>query len=166
MVLITDEVVNNTHSELWEEAISLYGDKFKVPHDQLSRINETMRGLYVLQKWQNEGASGNPAKFLATYSIYQDVLLELVRDYLSMDIEDVSDAVKVEKRADKYDSFIDWTKDHLFEQFTTEQLVEVAGFSYQTTLKFVSESPTFRKIKKGLWEIRDAKADRNSEKNI
>ena len=166
MIPITDEVVNSAHAELWEEALSLYGDKFKVPHDQLSRINETLRGLYVLQKWQNEGSSGNPAKFLATYSIYQDVLLELVRDYLRMDIEDVSDAVKVEKRADKYDSFIDWTKDHLFEQFTTEQLVEVAGFSYQTTLKFVSESPTFRKIKKGLWEIRDAKADRNSEKNI
>jgi len=166
MILVTDDIVNDTHTELWDEAISIYGDQFKVPYDQLSRINETLRGLYVLQKWQKEGSSGSPAKFLASYSVYHDILIDIVGEYCGLEVEDVSDAVKTEKRADKYDSFIDWTKDHLFEQFTTEQLVEVAGFSYQTTLKFVSESPIFRKIKKGLWEIRDAKADRDSEKNI
>lgn len=66
------------------------------------------------------------------------------------------------KRSDKYDALINWSKDHLFEQFTTEELVEQSGFSYQTTLKFLQESPTFRKIKKGLWEIRDAEADRKA----
>lgn len=69
------------------------------------------------------------------------------------------------KRSDKYDALLDWSKDHLFEQFTTEQIVEVSGFSYQTTLKFLQESPTFRKVKKGLWEVRDADADRKAEKS-
>ncbi len=69
------------------------------------------------------------------------------------------------KRADKYDALLEWAKDHLFEQFTTEQIVEVSGFSYPTTLKFLQESPTFRKVKKGLWEVRDADADRKSEKS-
>lgn len=69
------------------------------------------------------------------------------------------------KRADKYDALLDWAKDHLFEQFTTEQIVEVSGFSYPTTLKFLQESPTFRKVKKGLWEVRDADADKKAEKN-
>lgn len=70
------------------------------------------------------------------------------------------------KRADKYDALLEWAKDRLFEQFTTEQIVEVSGFSYPTTLKFIQESPTFRKVKKGLWEIRDADADREAEKNL
>lgn len=69
------------------------------------------------------------------------------------------------KRSDKYDALLEWASDHLFEQFTTEQIVEVSGFSYQTTLKFLQESPTFRKVKKGLWEVRDADADRKAEKS-
>lgn len=69
------------------------------------------------------------------------------------------------KRSDKYDALLAWAKDRLFEQFTTEQIVEVSGFSYPTTLKFLQQSPTFRKIKKGLWEIRDPETDRKSEKS-
>ena len=45
-----------------------------------------------------------------------------------------------------------------------KQLTEQSGFSYQTTLKYLQETPTFRKLKKGLWEIRDAKADREAQK--
>jgi ATP-dependent exoDNAse (exonuclease V) beta subunit len=74
----------------------------------------------------------------------------------------VVEEVRVEKRADKWDAFLKWSTQHHFEQFTTEQLAEQSGFSYQTTLKYLQESPTFRKIKKGLWEVRDAKADREA----
>lgn len=76
-----------------------------------------------------------------------------------------SNAQTLNKRADKYDALLEWAKDHLFEQFTTEQIVEVSGFSYPTTLKFLQESPTFRKVKKGLWEVRDAEADRTLDKS-
>ena len=163
---ITIDLINEVHQNLWEDALSVHGDKFKVPYDELSRINETVRGLYVLQRWQNDGASGNPAKFLSSYSVYHDILIDLVRNHCSMEIDSVTDVAKTEKRADKYDAFLEWAQDHIFEQFTTEQLVEVAGFSYPTTLKFITESQTFRKVKKGLWEIRDEKADRKAEKNL
>lgn len=76
-----------------------------------------------------------------------------------------SNVSALNKRSDKYDALLAWAGDHLFEQFTTEQIVEVSGFSYPTTLKFIQESPTFRKVKKGLWEIRDADADRKAEKS-
>ena len=76
-----------------------------------------------------------------------------------------SNTSALNKRSDKYDALLAWASEHLFEQFTTEQIVEVSGFSYPTTLKFIQESPTFRKVKKGLWEIRDAEADRKSEKS-
>jgi hypothetical protein len=77
--------------------------------------------------------------------------------------EDISEEIKTEKRSNKYDAFISWTKDKIGEQHSTEALVEVAGFSYPTVLKFLTESTHFRKIKKGIWEIRDPKADREAE---
>jgi hypothetical protein len=90
--------------------------------------------------------------------------MEVVRDYCDLEIESVDDVVgKTEKRSDKYDAFTDWAKSHVFEQYTTEQLVEISSFSYPTALKFIQDSPVFRKIKKGLWEIRDPKADREAE---
>jgi hypothetical protein len=162
---ITDELINSNHKELWGEAISEYGDSFKVPNEVSSRISETLRAMYTLQVWQRMGSSGNPAKFLSSYSVHPEVLIEVVRGYCDIEIESMEEVTaKTEKRSDKYDAFIDWSKAHIFEQYTTEQLVEISGFSYPTTLKFVQESPAFRKIKKGLWEIRDAKADREASK--
>jgi hypothetical protein len=49
---------------------------------------------------------------------------------------------------DKWATFDAWTKEHQAEQFTTEQLVEIAGFSYPTVLKYVSESPLLAKSKR------------------
>jgi len=163
-MFISDETINRKHREMWDEAVAEYGDTFKVPAEVIARISETTRALYVLQTWNRNGASGNPAKFLASYSVYPDILLEVVKDYCSIEIDSMEEVVaKPEKRSDKYDAFLDWTKAHLFEQYTTEQLVVISGFSYPTTLKFVQDSPVFRKIKKGLWEIRDPKADREAE---
>ena len=162
---ITDELIKNNHHQMWDEAVAEYGNAFSVPNETASRISETNRALYTLQVWQRLGSTGNPAKFLASYSINPEILIEVVRGYCSLEIDSVEDlTAKTEKRSDKYDAFIDWSKAHLFEQFNTEQLVEISGFSYPTTLKFIQDSPVFRKIKKGLWEIRDPKADRDADK--
>lgn len=163
--LITDELVREVNRNMWDEARTQYGEDWQVPRDVRTHINEFCRALYVLQKWQNEGGTGNPTKTLTSHSVYPEVIVEVMRDYCSMDIDSVDDVViRTEKRADKYGAFVDWTKEHLFEQYTTEQLVSISGFSYPTTLKFLQESPVFRKIKKGLWEIRDPKADREAER--
>lgn len=68
-----------------------------------------------------------------------------------------------EKRADKYDAFEKWATEHAGEQFSSEQLVEVSGFGYQTTLRFIASSPYFHKIKKNLYECRDIKTKHDSE---
>jgi len=168
-VLLNKDFTDAENQRIWSEAKKQHSLKqdqsgWLLPIDVRQHLAEIMRALYVLEKWQNEGRSGNPLKYLRSYSISEGTIAEVARMYLDMDIEpeDIYEHVKTEKRSDKYDSFTDWTKDKLFEQFTTEQLVEVSGFSYQTTLKFISESPHFRKIKKGLWEIRDPKADKEA----
>lgn len=160
---ITTEHINQVHSSLWEEAVAEYGNKFSVPFEEIYKISARTRALYVLQGWNN---SGSPARHLSSYGIPHEMITEVVAQYCNETVELDELGAPTPRRADKYDSFIEWAETHLFEQFTTEQLVEQSGFSYATTLKFVTESPTFRKIKKGIWEVRDAKADREAEKNL
>jgi hypothetical protein len=68
-------------------------------------------------------------------------------------------------RSQRYAAFVNWARAHDGEQFTTEQLVEQSGFSYQTTLKFIDSHPNFNKIKKGLYECRNDLLRRNEKKN-
>jgi hypothetical protein len=164
---ISDSVVNRLHEELWEKAEKTYKKPNLVPRDVAQNISDHTRALYVLQVWQKEGSKGSPIRYMASYSIPEDVIAEVANEYCGVVVEEgeIAEELRPSKRADKWDAFLKWAKDKVFEQYTTEQLVEVSGFSYQTTLKFVSENPTFRKVKRGLWEVRDPKADREAEKS-
>jgi hypothetical protein len=161
--MVTAEQIKSLHDSLWNEAIDKYGDKYKVPFDVISEMSHQTRALYVLQTWNG---SGSPARHLSTYSIPTEVITQIVAEYCDATVTEEEILAPRPRRADKYDALLDWAKEHFFEQFTTEQLMEVSGFSYQTTLKFIQESPAFRKIKKGLWEIRDVEADKKAEKNL
>lgn len=161
--MITSEHINAVHHSLWEDAIERYGDKFSVPSEEINKISSLTRALYVLQLWNG---AGNPARHLSSYSIPTEIIADVVAEYCDEVVDTDELMTPRPRRADKYDALLAWSKDHLFEQFSTEQLVEVSGFSYPTTLKFLQESPTFRKVKKGLWEVRDAEADKKAEKNL
>lgn len=162
---VTDNSIDSIHYKMWEEAIEQYGDKFKVPRDVAQRISDHTRALYVLQSWNKETSKGSPVRMLVSYGIPESIINEVAPQYCGVKLDEeksVVDEVRTEKRADKWDAFIKWANQHHFEQFTTEELTEQSGFSYPTTLKYLQESPTFRKIKKGVWEVRDAKADREA----
>lgn len=75
---------------------------------------------------------------------------------------DVDEDAPKEKRADKYDALEKWAIEHAGEQFSSEQLVEASGFGYQTTLRFINNSPYFHKIKKNVYECRDIKTKHDS----
>lgn len=160
-------MITNYHHSLWEKAKTEFGTVFKVPSEETYRISELVRGLHVLHLWQESGGGGSAVRFLKRYDLPQRAIDTLVVDYLEyfgVESEEEIEKAKapVEKRADKFNKFLKWANEHHFEQFTTEQLTEQSGFSYQTTLKYLQESPTFRKLKKGLWEIRCAKTDREA----
>jgi hypothetical protein len=76
-----------------------------------------------------------------------------------------SDEPVTHTRSQRYAAFVNWARAHDGEQFTTDQLVEQSGFSYQTTLKFIDSHPNFNKIKKGLYECRNDLLRRNEKKN-
>lgn len=162
---VNAESIKIEMADKWGASSKEYGDKWSVPKEKRFELSEYERAMHVLLLWKNEGEKGNPIRALRTYGVMESIIVEVVSDWCDMTIsqEDLTE-IKTEKRADKYDAFIDWTKDKVGEQYATDALVEVAGFSYITVLKFLSDSPYFRKIKKGIWEIRDPKADREAEK--
>lgn len=160
---ITAEAIKQKMFSAWSDACSEYEDKWLIPSDQRFQLGEYERAMHVLLMWRNEGEKGNPIRTLRSYGVMENTIVQTISDWCDMTItEDDLSEVKTEKRADKYNSFIDWTKDKIGQQFTTDALVAEAGFSYITVLKFLGESQHFRKIKKGLWEIRDPKADREA----
>ena len=134
--MITIEHINAVHKSMWEDAIERHGDKFKVPSDEVNRISQQTRALYVLMGWNG---TGSPARLLSSYSIPTDIITDLVAEYYDETVAVEELTTPRPKRADKY--------------------------SYPTTLKFLQDSPTFRKVKKGLWEVRDAVADKKADKS-
>jgi hypothetical protein len=68
-------------------------------------------------------------------------------------------------RADLYGDIIDWCANNVFGEVTIPLLVEVSGLSAPSVRKFISDRvDLFRKLKRGVWEVRDPKADRASAK--
>lgn len=163
---ITDDKVISYNAELWREAIEKHGSKYRVPEEEIQRMGELVRGLYVLQVWQQRGGQGNPVKFLTEYNVSNESIGILVSSFLKNQklLEVLED--KPVKRADKWKTLEDWAKNKTYEEVTTEEIMEVCGFSNQTVLNYIKTSPYFRKIQRGRWEVRDPKEDRAREKNI
>lgn len=68
-------------------------------------------------------------------------------------------------RADLYGDIIDWCASNVFGQVTIPLLVEVSGLSAPSVRKFIGDRvDLFRKLKRGVWEVRDPKADRAAAK--
>lgn len=68
-------------------------------------------------------------------------------------------------RTNQYDSIVKWCRSRVFEEVTITDLEEVSGLSAPSVRKFIGERPDiFRKLRRGVWEIRDAEADREADK--
>jgi hypothetical protein len=155
MYNFTIDLVHEENEKLYKAFHKKYPtDKARLEaQSEWSAIQETVRGLYVMEKWNREGRSGSPVSLLSFYSMPTETMNNFISTYLPNFSDDVTGIVKTEKRKDKWSNFDAWSKEHQGEQFTTDHLTEVAGFSYQTVLKYISESPLFGKIKKGIWEV-------------
>lgn len=56
-----------------------------------------------------------------------------------------------------------YCRENVFESVTVNDLEEVCGLSIPTIRKFIADRPDiFRKIQRGVWEIRDPEADRKA----
>jgi hypothetical protein len=141
---------NNLHRQEWAEAVAQYGSPFRVPRAVAWHINERTRA-----RWALETESG--ASALKTHAIASSVI-----EALEMEVPTLAPKPK---RADKWRATEQWCKEHTLEQVTPDQLAEITGFSRTTVLKFIQDRvDLFRKVKWGIYEVRDAEGDRAREK--
>ena len=69
------------------------------------------------------------------------------------------------RRIDKHKAGEQYALAHVFQEVTAQQLADSIGVSLPTAYKVIEDRPDyFRKIKRGVWECRDANADRKAEK--
>jgi hypothetical protein len=149
------------HARLYAE----YNKKYKTPKEQYAhwdertKIAEIVRGLYILEIWQREGSVGNPISTLRRYSLQSmESFTDKYLSHLEIEATALDMGSRMPRRQEKYDAFDKWAKENRTQEYSTEQLVEISGFSYQTTLRHLTESPLYTKVKKGLWRV---VADRN-----
>lgn len=151
------QFVHDENNRLWNEFLAKYpSSKERLSHkEEMGFMQETIRALYVLEKWGREegGAGARALSALRYYSVIPPVITHVMETYLpEVGVENIVGEQRP-KRKNRWASFDKWTKEHQGEQFTTEQLCEVSGFSYPSTLNYVKSSPLFNKVKKGIWEV-------------
>ena len=126
---------------------------FRVPTDEARALSDELRAFYIITGNTNVTARLLSQNMIPT-AVAQRVMNELGHD------QEAPAVTHKPSRKDRVKNLIKFAKEHNGEQFTTEQLVEVAGFCHATTLKFLNDNPYFHKIKRGLYEARDVAGDR------
>lgn len=128
--------------------IKEYGNATKVPTELIQQAQERLRAHHILLA----NPEISPVQVLRQYGVMEFIVKEHGDD---------SPAGRKPKRADKWATIIDWCETHTYEQVTPQQLAEIGGVAYGTVIKFINDRvDLFRKVKRGLYEIRDVKAER------
>ncbi len=67
-------------------------------------------------------------------------------------------------RDDQYQSIVRWCGNNVFEEVTIADLETVSGLSAPSIRRFITDRPDlFRKLRRGVYEIRDPDADRKAD---
>lgn len=151
---ITDSLINRLNEEWWQAEHP--GDDAP-PLDVAARINERTRALYVLKA---TAGTMKPQQAMSLYMVREDVAKEILAKYAGVD---TAEPAKKKSSRGKYSEFFQWCEENVLGQHSTQQLADIAGVSYPTVLKIISNRPDiFRKVSRGVFEIRDPKADRKN----
>ena len=65
----------------------------------------------------------------------------------------------------QYATIMEWCSGNVFAETTVTHLAELSGLSTVSVRNFIKDSPhLFRKLRRGVWEVRDPKADREAQR--
>jgi hypothetical protein len=154
---ITITEIDSFYKTEFAKLVEEYGCASSVPNEARHIVSEKARALYAI----HANVGKDIAEVLRQYSVDYRVWGSLIGEQISQ--EELT--ARKQKRSDKYAVVTAYCGNHIFEQVTTQQIADIGGFSYPTALKFIEDRPdVFRKLKRGLFEIRDPKSDRSKEK--
>lgn len=151
--MTTIETAENEYRTAIQELIAKYGSATHIPPEEMREPAETIRLRYTIQKYEGKVT----AETLSRYMFPPSIIAKVNPDFDGLEPKT--------KRADKYDEVYKWLDDNAEATVTTQYLTELSGMSYPTMLKFIDSNPQyFRKIKKGVYQVRDFKKEREAEK--
>ena len=68
-------------------------------------------------------------------------------------------------KADQQSKMEDWCMNNVFAEVTIADLMDVSGLSSVSVRNFIKDRPhLFRKLRRGVWEVRDPDADKEADK--
>lgn len=142
--------ITAAHSAEWREAILQYGDAFHVPEEVSFAISERWRARHCMLLKPDQ----HPTATMREYNIAASIAREFECPGWTPPV----------KRESKTKAFFDWCNEHVGEQITAQQLAEAHDFSPATAAARIRDNVgIFARLKKGLYEIRDPKIERQRE---
>jgi len=130
-----------------------YRQKFFEEPERRAFWAEVMRARWCLHANPEE----NAMETLKSYNVLADVIQHLLGEL-------PPPPQAKPKRADKYQTVIDWCMENHLMQVTGTDIAEIGGFSYGTAMKFIKDRPDlFFRLKKGLYEARNPETMRAQE---
>jgi hypothetical protein len=157
---MTQTEAENRYKQGIHDLAEKWGGYSSIPASEWREYSEELRSYYLVLKY-----NGAVTRQILSQYMVSPTIIERVMSSIGVDGE-VGAITPRTSRSDQYKAFTKWACEHDREQFTTDQLIEASGFSYQTTLKFVDSDPHFIRIKKGLYECRDYNASRIEAKKL
>lgn len=140
------------HAQRFQELADTYGSMFDIPKDEAALAHEMTRARHILLIHPEGGAA-----ILKHYGVAASIITELTNGDI--------DSERRTRRADKYKAMLEWCKANVDVQVTPDQMAEIGDVSRATALKFIQDRvDLFRKIKRGLYEVRDPDTERAEEK--
>ena len=161
--------IKSTHDEAWSQAIAFYGSKFKVPSEVAQSISDLVRGMHSLSTCD---PSKSYTKHLKELMLPEAVIIHLVNEYGAGEKVEIDQAGRikstkpVESKGNAMSRLIDWCEANPYQIESVKTLCEKAEVAHMTVRKAIINRPDiFKKSDgKGMYEIRDAKADREHDK--
>lgn len=150
-MLLTDELIRERHLERWTTHVGTDLGNW----DAIWHCQERLRADYVCQIASRDNIP--LATALAQYAVTRDVMAELLGE--------IPTPARKPKRSDRRQAILDWAANNIELSVTTAQLAELFDISQSTASKYTQEHPdVFRALKRGHFQIRDPKADREQDK--
>lgn len=151
--MTTLETAENEYRTAIQNLIAKYGNATNIPSDEMREPSEILRLHYTIQKYEGKVNAETLSRYMFPPSIIAKV---------NPEFEGLEPKVK---RVDKYDEIYKWLDENSEATVTPQYLTELSEMSYPTILKFIESNPQyFKKIKKGLYQIRNPKLERKADK--
>ena len=150
---LTTAEANEQYKTAIERLHKEHGSWGGIPRDLWREASEIMRLHHTINVFEGKISP----QILSQYMFSESIISKVNPDFSGFEPK--------QKRSEKYATAYEWLDKNAGSTVTTNDFAEVAEVSYPTALKFIENNPQyFRKIKRGQYQVRDPKAEREADK--